>query len=195
MKISAVGLLILSTAIIIPTIVFSASEPEEDSGSIYQHSVDTSPLSPLLQLAGAGIWGIHYNYHFTPVDEAIIGLGYMNIHFDFGHTNSPALILGYRRYLWKNLHIEYQIWPCYDEFYEKNEQKYYKSFDLWNEFRVGYQFNFEVKNIPFYTSFQWPFGFGLYAGNKPASFRAHEKEAFENRFFYQFPLLFVGVKF
>lgn len=153
----------------------------------YRHSVDFSPISPLIK-----IYGVHYNYKLNEKDELITGLGYMNIHFDFGNTNSPALILGYRRYLWRNLHLEYQLWPCYDEFWEKNERKIYKSFDVWNEFRLGYQFNFRISRLPLYTSVQWPFGFGLYASNKPESFKEHEKS---NRFFYQFPLLFVGFRF
>lgn len=153
----------------------------------YRHSIDFSPISPLIK-----IYGIHYNYKIAPKDELIAGLGYMNIHFDFGNTNSPALILGYRRYLWKNLHIEYQLWPCYDEFWEKNERKIYKSFDVWNEFRFGYQFDFHLAKLPCYASLQWPFGFGLYASNKPESFKEHEKS---NRFFYQFPLIFTGIRF
>ncbi|NVO19948.1 MAG: hypothetical protein HXX13_09620 [Bacteroidetes bacterium] len=153
----------------------------------YRNSIDFSPISPLIK-----IYGLHFNHKFTSKDEYILGVGYMNIHYDFGNTNSPSLIFGYRRYLWRNLHIEYQLWPCYDEFWEKNERKIYKSFDVWNEFRLGYQFNFKIAQQPFYTSIQWPFGFGLYASNKPKSFKDHEKE---NRFFYQFPLLFLGVRF
>lgn len=163
------------------------AEYDSTSTNGYEHSIDFSPISPLIN-----IYGIHYNYHFTPKDELIFGLAYMKIHYDFGNTNSPALVFGYRRYLWRNLHIEYQIWPCYDNFYDKSEDKYYQSFDIWNEFRFGYQFNFDIKGIPFYTSIQWPFGFGLFASNKPKSFTDFEKD---HRFFYQFPLWFIGFKF
>jgi len=171
--------------------VFANDMNRADSNFInhqyHKDSIDSSPISPFIN-----IYGIHYNYHVTPKDELILGLGYMKIDFDFGTIHSPALILGYRRYLWKNLHIEYQIWPGYDNFYEKHEDKYYKSFDVWNEFRLGYRFNFQIFGKPFYTSLQWPFGFGLYASNKPDSFKEHEKA---HRFFYQFPLWFVGFKF
>ena len=153
----------------------------------YKHSIDTSPISPLID-----IYGIHYNYHFTDQDELIVGLGYMRIGYDFGNTNSVALIVGYRRYLWEKLHIEYQLWPSYDEFYESNEDKYYPSYDLWNEFRLGYQFDFKLFEKSFYASIQWPFGFGLYASNKPESFKEHEEE---NRFFYHVPLIFLGYRF
>ncbi|MDA3851131.1 MAG: hypothetical protein PF447_07630, partial [Spirochaetaceae bacterium] len=29
-----------------------------------------------------------------------------------------------------------------------NLQENYNGFDLWNEFRVGYQFNFEIRDFP-----------------------------------------------
>lgn len=179
--------LILGMAINMPQHIIAQSDIHTETQESLRHSIDVSPISPFI-----GIYGIQYSYEFLPKNEFITGLAYMNIEFDFGATHSPALILGYRRYLWKNLHIEYQIWPCYDDFYETNEQKYYSGFDVWNEFRLGYRFDFKIKRQNLYTSFQWPFGFGLYAGNKPESFLEHEKE---NRFFYQFPLLFVGIRF
>ncbi|MCF7911457.1 MAG: hypothetical protein K9M99_02935 [Candidatus Cloacimonetes bacterium] len=153
----------------------------------YKNSLELSPISPLVN-----IYGIQYLYQVNDKDELIAGLSYMKIKYDFGNTNASALILGYRRYLWKNLHIEYQLWPTYDNFYEKIEDKYYQSFDIWNEFRLGYQFDFNIGNIPFYSTLQWPFGFGLYAGNKPESFKDFEQD---NRFFYQYPLIFIGIKF
>jgi len=176
--------------VLVVALLFPLKAQEGDSLSFItekKHSVDTCPISPLIN-----IYGVHYNYKLSPKDELICGLSYMRIQYDFGNTNSPALIAGYRRYLWRNLHAEYQIWPCYDEFYEKNEKKYYKGFDIWNEFRLGYQFDFQLYGKPCYLSFQWPFGFGLYAGNKPKSFTDYEKD---NRFFYQFPLFFTGIRF
>lgn len=183
--------IILSVLVWVVLFSYALSQNEIDNRTpnnlIYKHSIDTSPISPLID-----IYGIHYNYHFTEQDEFIAGLGYMRIGYDFGNTNSVALIVGYRRYLWEKLHIEYQLWPSYDDFYESNEDKYYPSYDLWNEFRLGYQFDFQLFEKPFYASIQWPFGFGLYASNKPDSFKEHEKE---NRFFYHVPLIFVGYRF
>lgn len=146
-------------------------------------------------MANKGIWGVKYEYAVTSRDEIKFGLAYMNIHFEEGNTNSPGLILGYRRFLWKSLYAEYELWPCYDEFYEKSENKYYKGFDLWNEFRVGYQINFKIRNIPLLLNVTWPFGFGLYSTNKPESFYERMNKSFGDKYFYQFPLLFVGVKF
>jgi hypothetical protein len=161
--------------------------PIDDSPAFRRHAIDLCPLSGLIP-----IYGGHYSYKLTPKDELLTGLAYMNIPFDCGETHSPGLILGYRRYLWKNLHVEYEIWPSYDWFYEKNEDRYYESFDIWNEFRAGYLFDFKVREIPLYVNVQWPFGFGLYASNKPESFKQEEREA---PFFYFPPLVFLGVKF
>jgi hypothetical protein len=161
-----------------------AEEKEEPQ---YKHSLDFSPFSPLFE-----IYALQYGYHLSSHDELILGAAYMNIHFDMGHTNSGSLILGYRRYLWKKLHIEYQIWPTADHFYEKNEGGYYDSFDIWNEFRLGYRFDFTISGLPFYVNIQWPFGFGLYASNKPESFKEHERE---NRFFYFPPIVYLGMRF
>jgi len=153
----------------------------------HRHSIDIFPFAPLID-----IYGIHYIYQLTPKDELITGLSYMSIKKKSGITHSPALILGYRRYLWKNLHIEYELWPCYDDFWESTEKRYYSGFDLWNEFRVGYRFDFNVKGLPLYANVQWPFGFGLYSSNKPESFVQEVKEA---PYFYHIPMLFVGVRF
>lgn len=158
-----------------------------DSARTHGNTIEFSPLSPFIH-----IYALQYSYRFARDDEVIAGLSYMNIRYDFGSTHAPAFIVGYRRFLWKNLHLEYQVWPAYDSFYEKNEGKYYKSFDIWNELRLGYQFEVDVSGVPGFISVQWPFGFGLYASNKPQSFKDHEKE---NRFFYFPPLLFVGIRF
>ncbi len=154
----------------------------------HRHTVDFCPVSPMF-----GIWGAHYTYKLTPKDELITGVSYMNIKFEgIGETNSPALIFGYRRYLWKSLHVEYEIWPCYDDFWESNEKKYYSGFDIWNEFRVGYIFDFKVSGVPMFVNVQWPFGFGLYGSNKPDSFWNFQKD---NKFFYFPPLVFLGLRF
>lgn len=175
--------------------VFSQIKTKSNSDDFYKYSIETSPVSPFLQMADMGIWGVKLDYALTPKDELKVGLAYMNLYFEEGNTNSPSLILGYRRFLWKKLYVEYELWPGYDKFYEKHEDRYYESFDLWNEFRVGYQFNFKIKNLPSFVSVTWPFGFGLYSSNKPDSFNDRMNQGFGDKYFFHFPLVFVGVKF
>jgi hypothetical protein len=177
----------MSAALLLTQDLRGQEESTANTEAPLPRSLEFSPLSPFIH-----IYAIQYCQKLSDKDEIVGGVSYMNIRYDFGSTHAPAIIAGYRRYLWKNLHAEYQVWPVYDSFYEKIEKRYYRSFDLWNEFRLGYQFDFEVSAFPCFLSIQWPFGFGLYASNKPKSFRDHEKE---NRFFYFPPLLFAGVRF
>ncbi|MGE0076352.1 MAG: hypothetical protein AB7S48_00680 [Bacteroidales bacterium] len=179
------GIIFISIMLIVATSsVFSQSQNIEDKNN-YKNSVETSPMSPFMQMAGKGIWGIKYDYAFGQTNELKLGIAYMNLHYQEGNTNSPALIIGYRRFLWKRLYTEYELWPCYDEFYEKNENKYYKGFDLWNEFRLGYQFNFRIKEFPMFVNVAWPFGFGLYSSNKPESFYDRMNQSFGDKFFFK----------
>ena len=165
------------------------------SAAIYRHAVETSPISPLLQAIDKGIWGIKYEYALSEKSELKLGLAYMNIYFEEGNTNSPALILGYRRFLKWSFYLEYELWPGYDQFYEKNEDKYYYGFDLWNEFRIGYIIDYPIHSIPTFVNFAWPFGFGLYSSNKPDSFYDRMNQNFGSKYFFHFPLIFIGVRF
>jgi hypothetical protein len=158
-----------------------------NKNNFYRHGVELSPLSPVMN-----IYGVLYSYGITKKDWLVAGPVYMRIKYDFGNTDAWALIVGYRRYLWRNLHLEYQLYPTYDDFFESRENKIYSSFDVWNEFRLGYKVDFRIKKAPLYLNVQWPFGFGLFASNKPQSFKEAEKL---NRFFYFPPMIFAGFRF
>ena len=186
---------LIITILLFVNITSSFSQNQNRAESGHRHSIETSPMSPFMQMANMGIWGLKYDYAITERDELKLGIAYMNLYFPEGNTNSPAFIFGYRRFIWKNLYAEYELWPGYDKFYEKNEDKYYKGFDLWNEFRLGYQFNFKIKEFPMFVSITWPFGFGLYSSNKPKSFYDRMNQSFSDKYFYQLPLIFVGFKF
>lgn len=163
----------------------------QDTAQYRSHSLDFCPISPLI-----GIYALHYGYRFTPRDEVIVSPSYMRIaHQGIGHTNAPGFIVGYRRYLWKNLHVDYQLMPMWDRYYDENEQKEYPvGFDLWNEFRLGYAFDFQVGQVPLFLNVQWPLGFILYSDSsaKPESFRQYARE---NPLFYFPPLFFLGIRF
>lgn len=156
-----------------------------DGAEERRHAIEVSPISPFIR-----IYAVQYAYQLTPHHELVTGPTYMNIQYDDGETNALGVILGYRFYPWRGLHVEYQLWPIYDRYWESNEAKYYKSFDLWNEARVGYRIDFELWEQPFFVTPQFAFGFGLYAGNKPESFKEQQRQ---ERFFYA-PLFFLGVK-
>jgi hypothetical protein len=91
-----------------------------NKNNFYRHGIELSPLSPVMN-----IYGVLYSYGITKKDWLVGGPVYMQIKYDFGHTDAWALIVGYRRYLWRNLHLEYQLYPTYDDFYERNEDRIY----------------------------------------------------------------------
>ncbi len=158
----------------------------DDRMPLERHSVDVSPVSPLFD-----IWGVQYGYRFAPRDEVVLGLAYMNIRYDMGRSHAPTATLGYRRYLWRNLHVEYLLMPSYNWFWSSEEGRTYRSFELWNELRAGYRFDFTAAGVPAYVSVQWLLGFGLYGGKKPASFEAQVRR----EPIFTAPMLFTGVRF
>ncbi len=169
-----------------------------------KHSLELSPLSPAFR-----IYAIQYAYHPDPENVWMLGLSYadipqkppaekepawMNILItantitkDVGVNHSWTLFFGYKRYLFGNFHLEYQLWPGYNSFYSTTERKYYNGFDLWNEFRFGYTFVFE--DSPLYINLQYLVGFGLIEGNKPADFGDGANPVFRA------PVFFLGWKF
>ena len=169
---------------------FADSDDGYQASGSFKHSIDFTPLSPVM-----GIYAIHYNYFVNGKSQFIVGPLYMRIEYeDIGHTNAPGFIMGYRQYFWKTLHLDYQLMPAWDHFYEENENKTYYGFDLWNEFRLGYIFDFHIGKAPLFINVQWPFGFILYSDpdGKPESFK---KMAEENPYFYFPPMFFIGIRF
>jgi hypothetical protein len=182
-------------AIVFITLSFSFPSMSEESLPFeeqpYLNTIDFTPMSPLMN-----IYAFHYCRRITPISELLVGPSYMRIPYEgVGHTDAIGLILGYRQFFWKNLHVDYQLMPMYDRFYEENEQKRYYGFDLWNEFRLGYIFDFNLFNLPCFVNVQWPFGFILYSDpdGKPESFHKYKEE--HSKFFYFPPMFFLGVRF
>jgi hypothetical protein len=190
---SRLNVLTGTLAIALFLIPLSVKAQGTDASSVdnLKNGIDFCPMSPLFK-----IYAIDYTHRITPHSEIIVGPYYANIHYeDIGNTNAPGFILGYRQFFWKSLHMDYQLVPQWDHFYEKNENKTYPlGFDLWNEFRLGYIWDFRIGGVPAYLNVQWPFGFALYSDGsaKPESFKQHVKH---NRFFFFPPMFFLGVRF
>jgi hypothetical protein len=168
------------------------------------HALEFSPMSPMFH-----IYAVQYAYHFDEKNVLIAGLSYADIPQkpaeemqpswmdvvitpntmtkDIGVNHSWTLFVGYKRYVWNGLHLEYQLWPGYNAYWSNTEQKYYRGFDLWNEFRVGYTVDFG--NSPFYANLQYLIGFALVRGNKPADFGEGGQPVFRA------PVVFIGWRF
>lgn len=142
-----------------------AQENDSLKVSSQKHSIQVNALEVL-----ARVYSVVYLYEFSPKNKIMLGAAYENINYDFGQAHALALIVGYRRYIWKGFNVEYALWPAYNSFYEKNENKYYNGLELWSEFRAGYDFKINFKKIAFAITPQLLLGKGLIAGNKPQSF-------------------------
>lgn len=152
----------------------------------YRHAIEFSPIATAVK-----IYALQYAYNFSPNNDLIAGLAYGNVHYPYGVSNAPTVIVGYRRYVWDKLYAEYQLWPAYNSFYSTIDQKYYSGMELWSELRAGYRFDYALLGIPSFVSLQGICGFGLWPGNKPAAFLQNmEKEPL-----FIYPNIMVGTHF
>jgi hypothetical protein len=166
---------------------FAQDELEDVREPLERHAVEFSPVSPFIR-----IYAAQYAHRLGEKNELILGFAYNNVKYDHGQSHAPSGIVGYRRYLWKKAHIEYQLWPSYNWYYETDEQKYYKGAELWNEFRPGYTFDFRVGATPMFVNVQYLIGFALYGEeSKPQSF----KDQAEEEGIFTAPMIFMGWRF
>lgn len=160
-----------------------------------KHSIYADPFLPFFQLVI-----VNYGYQFHTKNEGIVGFLWSKAkttptrYLEYpGYVTSVGTVLGYRRYFYKGLHADYWLMPAYNSIYERNEDKYYKSFSIYNEIRLGYKFDVELFQLPFLINVQWPIGFSLLDTNKPESFRQVDKR---DPVFYLFiPNIWIGYRF
>jgi hypothetical protein len=160
-----------------------------------KHSISTDPLLPLFKS-----FALLYEYKKTEKSSFIAGLWYGKATETYpkmleypGYTVNISPILAYRFYLWRELHVEYQIYPGYTKYYEKNEDKFYRSFNLFNEFRVGYKFNLQILGLPCLLNLQFPVGFTIYDSNEPETFSDIRKQ--DPIFYIFYPNIYLGIRF
>ena len=142
------------------------------------------------------IYFIQFCRKFSSRDEIVLGVSYLNSSIGNllgypGNEKLYALEFGYRRYLWRNLHMEFQILPQYVTCKDTIVQKSYNGFGLASEIRLGYLFNFNIFDIPFYINFQWFCGYYL-CNPKPQSFIEVDGGAF---YISPVPMFLLGTKF
>lgn len=160
--------------------------PQGSQEAPYRHSLEISPIATV-----AKIYAVQYGYSFSPNNELVAGLAYGNVHYSYGVSNAPTLIVGYRRYVWDKFNVEYQLWPAYNMFYSNVDQQYYNSMELWNEIRAGYRFDYSLMGVPSYINLQGICGFGLLPGYKPEAFLQNMR----NEPFFFYPNVMMGTRF
>ena len=138
------------------------SAPAQDTGNSPEWSVATSLTYPI-----ARIYQVHISYNPGGNHEYFFGPAYQNFKSGSITSHAMTLILGYRYYVWKNLHLEAELWPAYNPMYSDVTESTYRGVEIWGEIKIGYKFNF-YRNLFIQPS---PgIGFGLLRTNKPPNF-------------------------
>lgn len=166
-----------------------------DSVPDLKNSVYTDPLLPLFNS-----FALLYEYRKTNGYSFILGGWYGKSTSTYpklieypGYSVNFSAIIAFRKYFWRNLHFEYQFYPGFTRFFEENEEKFYNSFSLFNEFRIGYKFEYRLFKIPLITNVQWPVGFTVFESNQPKSFKEVKKQ--DPVFYIFYPNIYLGFRF
>ncbi len=180
---------------IIYTDIFAQNDTAFTKHYKLKHSISTDPLLPLFNAAA-----IIYEYQKTEKSSFIFGFWYGKATETYpkmlqypGYSVNISPIIAYRHYFWKKLHAEYQLYPGFTKYYEKSEDRFYKSFNLFNEFRIGYKFTFHIYKMPFILNLQFPVGFTIYDTNEPKTFKQIRKQ--DPIFYIFYPNIYLGIRF
>lgn len=160
-------------------------------------SVNKAELKNFVDVGPMGdIFIVQYGRALSESAEFVVGASYTNpavlgvIKYP-GTEEIYTLELGYRRYLWKNLHGELQLDPQYFICVDTTENKSYKGFGLTTEIRLGYRFDFNIKEVPFFVNLQWFAGYHI-VNPKPESFQEVDGGSF---YISPIPMFFLGARF
>jgi hypothetical protein len=174
------------------TLAFSQDFTQTDPVSIQtqkqeinrRHSVGSSLF--LLGNLGDSVHFIQLNYGYQLsqkdfiIAEAItwtyyepLGTYMHSKEFYPGKVRAYGIGLGYQRFLWKNLYTTVEPTFFLQQFYDTDDKKIQKGFQLYLQFIVGYRLEFFKKRMfvePAFALKYWPVN-----TNFPASFAAIEK--------------------
>jgi hypothetical protein len=146
------------------------------------------------------IYTIQYERQINVHDEFIFGLYYIGNNTNTSYPGTFQLyspMIGYRRYLWKGLHVEDLLLPGLARYYNTKLLLKDISFEIWNEIHFGYRFELRLSGISLFITPQALFGFNLYRGNQPLSFKEidDKPENFIPNKLYIFPNVDIGFRF
>lgn len=183
---------LISTALVIAlysTMVFCQTENIEVD--FKRHSIGSSLF--LLGNIGDSVrfMQLNYGYRLTPKDNLIVeaitwtyyeplGTYLSSEEYYPGKVRASGIGLGYQRFLWKNLFTIVEPTFFLQQFYDLDNTKIQKGFQLYLQFIAGYRFEFFKKRMfvePAVTLKYWPVN-----TNFPAPFAAIEKGAPKYKF-------------
>ena len=174
--------LLLTVIIILTAVSGSFAQNDAPAKPDKNTSIESSPL-----MAYFHYYAVRCNRSMTDNGDLLLGFAYLNTKWaDQGRLHAYTLLTGYRYYLWRGLHAEYELWSAYDPFESSVDGKTYKGVDFWHAVRAGYRFMFDCGSFDPYIIFQVEVGRGLKRFNKWPEYKNHTSVH---------PILLVGVRF
>ncbi len=126
-------------------------------------SVSTSLTFPL-----ARIYTLHFNYMPDDSNEFFFGPCFQNFSHDSFTVYAYTLILGYRRYFWKGLFAEAELYPAYNSIWSKITESYHPGYEMWTEFKIGYKI--PLWKSKYYLQPAPGIGSGIFRTNAPPNY-------------------------
>jgi hypothetical protein len=183
--------LISTTLIIAMFTTMAFCQTEKKDSTFKRHSIGSTLL--LLGNIGDSVNYLQFNYGYrlTQKDNIIaevitwtyyepLGTYMHSKEYYPGKVRAIGIGLGYQRFLWKNLFTTVEPTFFLQQFYDTNDKKIQKGFQLYLQFYLGYRFEFFKKRMfiePAYALKYWPVN-----TNFPSSFAAVERGAPKYKF-------------
>jgi len=140
---------------------FCTAEAQEEEGSS-RWGVGTSLTYPIVR-----IYQLHLTYAVGDRQELTFGPCFQNYRHTSFTAQAYTLLLGYRHYVWRGLHVEAELYPAYNNMRSHVTGSDYPGLELWSEIKVGYRFHF---NDRWYIQPAPGIGFGIFQSNPPPGF-------------------------
>ncbi len=143
---------------------------------------------------------LQYGRRLSPRDELVFGILYYNPSvmnaFKYPGTQQVfAVEAGYRRYLWKGLNLEWQLYPTYSICEDRTTDTVIAGFGLATELRLGYKWKFELFELPLYINMQFFATYHL-LNSRPQNFVDRDIEAGTYPLALSpIPMIFLGMDF
>jgi len=205
----SLGLAVVIVALL-PTLAFGQDRPRtetvpgqtEEEGGYPRHYLGSS-LWMLWNFTedSAEFYQLTYGYHLTRKDVLLVEgttwkynepLGTYGDSEELypGKVRAFGIGVGYQRFHWKNVYTTVEATSFLQQFYDEDDEKIQKGFQLYCQLIAGYRFEFFEKRLfvePAYALKYWPVN-----TNFPASFAEIEEGKPEHKFE---PSLNFGVRF
>jgi hypothetical protein len=158
--------------------------------------IETSLVYPFVE-----IYYLLGSFAFWRHGEALFGIGVQRWSNDTtsgfeklfppGRAEAYTVLLGYRQFLWRGLHIEVLLFPAYNRWRSHVDRKTYSGLELWAEAHLGYKFRLEAFGIVLCAIPQVGLGTGIW---KQTAWPGEDSLAGLDRFQFV-PNVIIGAEF